>query len=211
MTPEPEIKKDYWPKEIFFKSTKEWLKIRNDYIGASDVDKVIGTNLYGQGWKDIFDDKTGVKREFSLEAKKNMDEGNRREPEIITAYEKKTDQKVTIYKDRLFVHPDYPYLSASLDGFNLAGQRVVECKLTKAYCVWIDNKIPHYYTGQGQQQMLIMDVARVDFAFLHPETGEFKIIPMLRNDEFLQRENIKKGRVFWNRVLEKRAENEPLR
>jgi len=195
---------NYKPAFILTSSHEDWMEKRRNFIGASEIGAVMGLNPF-QDAQDIINIKLGKKPKLFKEDIKRMKDGNDKEPEIVKLYERKTGNKVQLFKDRIFYHPQNPIFGASLDGYveKSSGDFVLECKYSMA-SFWWNNDSCEYYYPQVQQQMYVMGVNKADFAVLHPNTLHLKILTVKRDEEFIQR-MLEEGFKFWQLLQNKKA------
>lgn len=99
---------------IPFKSKEEWLQLRKNGIGGSDLSCILGHSHYRTA-KDIYKSKIGDVEQITNFA---IEFGNDFEPIIREAFAKKYKDifDVLDFKDILFKNVWFPFLQASLDG-----------------------------------------------------------------------------------------------
>lgn len=189
-----------------------WLKMRQNSIGASEIDSILGLNKWS-GPEKILGRKLGIKENITPEARARMDQGNIREEEIINLYRRLkglTVESLSL-KDKIYYNPLTPFLTASLDGLvrvNDGEDYIIDAKLSKTY-FWSEGDSGYYY-GQAQQQLYVMGLLSHEFVVLNPEIPEnqgkpedLKIIPVKRNENFI-RDMIIQAKDFWDEVLKQR-------
>lgn len=99
---------------ITFNSRDEWLKMRMEGIGGSDVSCIMGHNAW-KNRKDIFKSKQILQPEVTNDA---IDFGNAFEPIIFESfkYKYRNIYETLDFKDIMFRNIFIPYFQASLDG-----------------------------------------------------------------------------------------------
>lgn len=99
---------------IEFDSKEDWLKLRQEGIGGSDVSSIMGHNNW-RTRKDIYRSKYFLDPQITNEA---IDFGNTFEPIIFQsfAYKYRKIYEVLDYKNIMFRNIFIPYFQASLDG-----------------------------------------------------------------------------------------------
>lgn len=140
-------------KELI-QGTEDWLRFRSNKIGASEVAALLGLSEWDTAYT-IWMKKTGRKDE----AKKGqsvsfvVDRGNRFEAAVRARYELINDLPMN---PEVFVHPDYPFISASLDGWNEEKKLVLEIKCCgrEVMSYAKDGKVHPKYCPQLEQQLL---------------------------------------------------------
>jgi putative phage-type endonuclease len=186
------------PEKIYYKTRQEWLQLRQNGIGASDIGAVMGLNRYTSA-NQVYIQKI---QSHVGEDKPNryMQIGNDLEPVIVKKYEAHTGCEIEIYKECLFYHPETPFLFASLDGVIVKpdGCRgIFEAKTSKS--VTVMNKPYKWYYAQVQQQMYVMDMDWAHLVTHYYMINKTKIIHIPRDNTFIA-DLIEKGRAFWEIV-----------
>lgn len=141
---------------ISFNSHEEWLKLRMQGIGGSDLAAILGHSPY-RTIKDIYKSKKEDVPQITNDA---IEFGNDFEPIIFQAFKNKYKNyyEVLDYKNIMFRNIWYPYLQASLDGV-LVNKKTLEVGILEIKTAqqrkgkWYDsygNKIvPEYYFDQA--------------------------------------------------------------
>jgi putative phage-type endonuclease len=101
-------------EQIKFKTHEEWLKLRMNGIGGSDVSAILGHNKYRNA-PDIYDSKMEYKEE---ETSYPIEYGNYFEPILFDTFKWKYSQEYETlnYKDVMFRNYFIPFCQASVDG-----------------------------------------------------------------------------------------------
>jgi putative phage-type endonuclease len=166
-------------------------------IGGSEVAPVLGMSQYETPFS-VW--KKKVSDEIEIEENDYMIFGNLVEPAIIAWYNKRT--KSNAVKDTFIrIHPKYDCLFTNLDGVihDEAGDEVglVECKSTsqRNYESWEKDTedcvqgIPLYHYCQVQHELSITGLPWCDLAILITDRRQLKIKRILRDDEYIEKQN----------------------
>lgn len=141
---------------IKFDTKEEWLQIRKEGIGGSDVACILGHSPFKNA-KDIYKSKIEDVEQISNKA---IEFGNDFEPIVFESFKKKykDSYEVLDYKDIMFRNFWNPFLQASLDGvlvnkFSL-DVGVLEIKTAqerkgKWYDTYGNRIVPQYYLDQA--------------------------------------------------------------
>lgn len=134
--------------------TKEWYNQRNACITASAINGILSNSQYKK--EQIILEKCGKSNFFRS---KYTDWGNQYEQVAVNIFEEL--RKVEIFDAPLLIHPIYPYIGASSDGFvldhnNKEGYLIeIKCPYSRVP----NGEIPIHYWEQPQTQM---EVCKVD-------------------------------------------------
>ena len=141
---------------IKFDSQEEWLKIRKEGIGGSDVASILGHSPF-RNIKDIYKSKIEDVPQITSEA---IEFGNAFEPLIFESFKYKYKDLYAVldYKDILFRNIWNPFLQASLDGVLVNKQtlevgileiKTVQERKSKWYDSYGNRTVPLYYLDQA--------------------------------------------------------------
>jgi putative phage-type endonuclease len=131
------------PDEQSQSSRESWLQQRRSVVGASEVSALLGLNPY-QSPADLYLAKVEGRE---IEETEFLRAGRLMEPVILQLVEEEWGWKVTPNSE-LVVHPDYPFMGCTPDGY-IENGGVVECKNSSKLI-----EIPHYaHLAQLQYQM----------------------------------------------------------
>lgn len=140
--------------------TEEWYKLRGTCITASDVGAFLGMDKY-KSQKKAIEAKSGlIKTHYG---NKYTSWGNKYEEIASKIYEKMFNVK--IYEAPLLIHPIYPFIGASCDGFvvdekNKHGYLIeIKCPLARK----LTDTVPEHYISQPRTQMEVVKADRCDF------------------------------------------------
>ena len=133
-------------------NTDEWLAWRSNHLGASDTPIIFDASPFKTPLE-LYKEKTGeVDSKFDTFV---TSRGHALEPTALMFYTNHTGLEM---KPQCFVSNDYPWLAASLDGWNEKKRIHVEIKCPGEHDWKLAEKgeVPYYYYLQIQHQMLVM-------------------------------------------------------
>jgi len=176
--------------------TPEWRQWRHNGIGASDAPAIMGENRF-KSTAQLLQEKRGPARDFGQNAA--MARGTELEPEARRRYIVKTGREV---------HPAclqstrYSWLRASLDGFAIKRDAVVEIKCGESVYrrASQSRSVPDYYYGQLQHILAVTGLASLDFWCYWPGYPEV-LLAVGRDNAYIER-LLKTELEFWNQVHE---------
>lgn len=131
----------------------EWLEIRSNTIGASEVAAILSLNPYEDAYK-TWQYKTG-----RIKPKKEnaaMRRGAELEPDALEAVKKEIKYKKI--EQYFAIHPEHKFASASFDGVDLEKEFIIELKCpasSSGFKSVFTDGIPIYYYPQVQWQLMI--------------------------------------------------------
>ena len=178
----------------------EWLKLRRQGIGGSDVSAILGINP----WKtamDVWLEKTG---EFSADDEPDNEKmywGNMLEDIVAREFMARTGLKVR-RRNAILKHKQYPFMIANVDRLVVGQSAGLECKTAGQYLAddWAMG-VPDYYIPQVQHYMAVTGYKAWYVAVLIGGQ-EFKYYKIARDDSFI-RELIQVETAFWKLVEER--------
>ena len=141
---------------ITFDDKEEWLKLRKEGIGGSDLASILGHSPF-KNIKDIYDSKVEDVEQISNKA---IEFGNDFEDIVFNAfkYKYKNDYEVLNYKNTMFRNIWNPFLQASVDGV-LVNKKSLDVGILEIKTAqerkskWYDNYgnriVPEYYLDQA--------------------------------------------------------------
>ncbi len=137
--------------------TEEWLEWRHSGIGASDASTVMGDNQF-QLPSELLHQK---RNRINTRPNEKMRIGTSLEPEARDLYIEETG---ILVEPLCLQSKEYPWLIASMDGITDNYDHIVEIKCGKS-AYWQANrgKVPSYYYGQLQHQLMITGLEAVDY------------------------------------------------
>ncbi|WP_218563978.1 YqaJ viral recombinase family protein [Marinospirillum perlucidum] len=184
---------------------EEWLKIRNQGIGASEAAAAVGISPY-QSQLELWMIKTGRMTpvpELSLDEERSpMYWGTVLEPIVAEHYTRKTGRRVRRV-NAILQHPDPDkhWMLANLDRQVVANDEVqlLECKTAGEFGakLWKDG-VPEYYQCQVQHQLAVTGKQSADVAVLICGQ-EFRVYRIERDDALIE-QLIKLEHQFWSWV-----------
>lgn len=140
--------------------TDEWYRLRGTCITASDVGAFLGVDKY-KSKKKAINMKAGIVE--SKFGNKFTKWGNKYEQIAALIYEKM--HNVKIYDAPLLIHPIYPFIGASCDGFvvdevNKDGYLIeIKCPLMRK----LGDEVPEHYINQPRTQLEVVKADRCQF------------------------------------------------
>lgn len=180
-------------------NTPEWLVWRERGLGASDAPVIMGASPWTTPFK-LWAYKTGllkrpIPNSFQAAA---MQRGHDLEPGARKRYEGVTGLRVP---STSFEHKEYPYLRASLDGFDPDTKKNVEIKCPgKAdHALAMKGIVPAKYVPQVQMQMLVSGAKSTDY-FSWDGKDSHALITVMPDVEY-QKYLLDKLVAFWQCVL----------
>lgn len=184
---------------------EQWLKERRKGIGSSDAAAVCGESPWSNPLA-VYYDKTGELPD--AEPTPAMRRGVILEPAIAAMYEQETGNAVEEYP--LAMHPDYPWMIASIDRRLADAPKVVECKKASFFVreQWGEAgsaDIPSHYRIQVQHQLAVLGWDLADVAALIGD--DFRVYHLERDDKIIESLISIEGE-FWEKVM-KREPPEP--
>jgi len=160
----------------------DWKKWRSEGLGASDAPVVMGVSPWATRYQ-LWEEKTGIRiRDQSNWATKR---GNDLEPKARANYELVTGLDMPV----AFVsHKEFPFIRASLDGWNAEADVVLEikCPGKDDHQKALDGIVPEKYVPQLQHQLLATGASRVDYYSFDGEQS-FALIPVLPDPEYIEK------------------------
>lgn len=185
--------------------TAAWLRWRHDGIGASEAAAVMGENPW-KSEKRLFTEKTAPPRVHSGGGggggNSAMARGTALEPYARGRYEEATGHAL----EPLCLQSNLrPWQRASLDGIDVASQRLVEIKCgEKVYAhTEATGTVPRYYIGQLQHILAVTGFAAIDFWVWLPKRRGL-LLTIARDDAYIECMTAREA-AFWVRVEQARS------
>lgn len=177
-------------------SREEWLKLRTEGIGGSDVSIVAGINPYKSVFQ-LWMEKTGLMIPVQ-EENEYLHFGTVLEPVVRQEFIDRTGIQVR-QKNAVLQHPEHPFMFANLDGIVLeenGGLSIFEAKTASAYKAkeW-ENHVPEEYQLQIQHYMAVTGAGKAYIAALIGG-NQFVWHTVCRDEELIQL-IIKMEKQFW--------------
>lgn len=154
-------------------NTPEWVKWRNENIGASEVAAIIGICPYNTPYG-VWQVKTGRSKGFV--GNLFTQHGHDTEARARALYELLTMTDMT---PRCATHPKYPVCIASLDGANDDGTRLLEIKCPKGLETLkaaLEGRVIDHYIPQVQMQLAVTGADQLDFFVYHEESKQSALV-----------------------------------
>lgn len=173
---------------------EEWLKLRKNYLGASDAPVVCGVSPWTTRFQ-LWQEKLGLLPE--KEDNWNMRRGRLQEEGARQLYEKKTGN---LMNPEIVFHPTKKFMMATLDGLSVNGDLAVEikCPGVQDHETAKKGKVPTKYYPQLQHQLACINVNHIHY-FSYRD-GEGILVEIERDEKFLT-ELYQNEEEFWNKVL----------
>lgn len=172
----------------------DWKLWRSKGIGASDAPVVMGVSPYKTAYE-LWEEKTGLVSSDS-EGNWATRRGHELEPRARANYE----LEYMISMPIAFVeHREYPFIRASLDGYNEAASRILEIKCPgKAdHDLALQGKVPEKYWPQVQHQLFATGAKVCHYYSFDGERGALvEVYPDLEYIEKLVEQEV----AFWRLV-----------
>ncbi len=129
-------------------SNKDVTYNRNNFIGGSDIAKIMGLSRWGTPLK-LWAEKTGKLPAPDLSNVEAVEMGTRLEQFVADLFAVKTGKSVR-RSPKYYQHPDYPYMIAHVDRLVTGTDELLECKTCSAYKAdeWEGEEIPQEYILQ---------------------------------------------------------------
>lgn len=178
-------------------SGDKWLQWRHRGIGSSDASCIMGINpwksTYALWQEKVTDDPPEHKDNYA------MARGRALEPTVRELYQMQRDISM---EPALFVHKEYPFLKASLDGYCEKEHAAIEikCPGEATHQIAQDGAVPDYYYAQIQHQILVGDLKWVDYVSYRDE--DLRVIRVVPDLEYIE-DYLKKAISFWWQVTER--------
>lgn len=180
-----------------------WHRLRRMGIGASEVAAIMGLSPWSTPTS-VWEVKTGRAEEYKGNARTQR--GNEMEPAArayFELYHGLTFDPVTV------THPDYPFIRASLDGYNDAdGGTVLEikCPGEEDHALALAGKVPDKYMVQVQDQLMITRARRALYGSYFPDAEPGKplgVVVEVLPDPEMQSRILEAQVTFWREYVEK--------
>lgn len=173
----------------------EWLAFRRKGIGSSDSSVLMGLNKF-KTIQQLWLEKTGQIVPEKVTAYLAL-RGTRMEPEARRAYINYT--KINV-EDKIFVHPKFDFVRASLDGWNEARKLILEIKCPTSinhYRAVVENWIKPEYFCQMQHQYIATNAQEAHYWSFDGKSGHLiNVLP----DRWFMGELLERELIFWECV-----------
>ena len=133
---------------------EEWLEQRRQGIGGSDAAKVLGVSRWG-GPLSVYLEKKGLY--IPDDPGEPAYWGKVLEDVVAREFEKRSGLRVQ-RQNKIFTHPDYPWMLANIDRRIVGQKKGLECKTASNFMgdEWEGDELPDAYYIQIQHYMAVM-------------------------------------------------------
>jgi putative phage-type endonuclease len=183
------------PSKSLIQGSPEWLSWRREGIGASDSASLMLVDPYGGTPRRLYESKIGVETCAPELEPAHLRAGHEIEAMVRAMHEFSTDMEWT---PACFEHPEFPFIRASLDGWN--NGHIIEIKLVSATAM--EAAIPDHHMVQLQHQMLVTGADSVTYLRHARSTGTTEKIEVPANPT-MQRDILTACWKFWACIQEK--------
>ena len=144
------------------KSHEEWLKAREDGIGASEVAAILGLSP----WETPF--SLYLKKTHQVpptEENDAMRRGHYLEDAVVQWWMHETGEQVikASAADIIYVHPEHPYMRVTPDRVVKGRKKILEVKST---AIQMGETIPDYYLAQVTYQMYVTGIHQAELIYI---------------------------------------------
>jgi putative phage-type endonuclease len=198
----------------------EWRAYRTLGIGGSDAGAIMGMNQYSSAFMVALEKLGMAPQKKETDA---MRHGKRMEPilreEIVKILADEGIKCQAFESPFMYQSKEHPFMLANidgliefaelatLDGINLEGTVLLECKAVSDDRAWRNNELPDSYYCQVQHYMAVLGLECAILAVLIKNRIEYRVIP--RNEQFIAK-LIEKEDYFWHTYVEKKALPDPI-
>jgi putative phage-type endonuclease len=170
-----------------------WLKLRKNFIGASDAPVVLGVSPWKTPYQ-LWQEKLGISSD--QEETPAMRYGTNLEETARRAYEKYTG---SLMVPEIVYHAEKKYMMATLDGLSPNGDMAVEikCPNESDHNLAKSGKVPEHYKPQLQHQLACLNINQLHY--FSYRNGEGIIVEVEKDELFIQNLYSKEDD-FWNCV-----------
>lgn len=175
--------------------TPEWLEWRKQGIGGSDAPAVLGLCPYKTAFH-LYQEKVAQNGSQVANMDTVMAKGHAVEAQIRAAFEFQAEME---FPPCLMEHPLYPFLRASLDGWNAETKRGIEIKFVGKEK--IELPIPQHHMVQVQYQMLVCGVDA--WEYIRSTDGSTFKVETIPADLEMQAKLLTSCVEFWDKVQKK--------
>jgi putative phage-type endonuclease len=177
-------------------NTPEWLKFRQEKIGASDAPIILGVSPWKNTYQ-LWNEKVHGKENFESQA---MKRGKDLEESARSCFEQYTN---SLIKPQVVESIQNPWMIASLDGIDISGQFIVEIKCPgyKDHSLAKEGKIPEKYIPQLQHQLAVIGLKEGYYFSYDGQDGH--IVPFERDESYIENLIEKESDFYHNHILPK--------
>lgn len=174
-------------------NTPEWLRMRRNYIGASDAAAIMGVSPWKTCYQ-LWEDKLGLAPDQPDNFA--MRRGRELEPLAREAY---TAYTGNIVEPKQVFHKDISYMMANMDGITEDHTKAVEikCPGETDHKLAKDGIVPEKYRPQLQHQLAVIGINELHyFSYLD---GDIALVEVGRDEGFIKR-LLMEEKKFWSCV-----------
>ena len=151
-------------KEISYANEEEWHNIRQKHIGGSDCSIIMGHNPYNEDIQELWQIKTGRKKQKDISDVPAVKNGILQEPHLRGIFESQYPEFEVKTLDKTLVSLKYPFMAANLDGVleNKTSKEKGVLEIKTARCMnWKQferdwkNEVPLHYHLQVQHYLAV--------------------------------------------------------
>lgn len=183
-------------------NTESWHEWRAQGLGGSDAPVVMGLSPYSTPYK-LFLEKSGLLVRDTSAPSFVQELGHRFEPKALATFSLKKD--ISDIRPELFVHREFQWLRASLDGWSESKKLTVEIKYVgkeKFEKTLLTNKPIEDHWVQMQHQFLVTGASRGYYLFYTLKSDRSAIdqiesIEVLADFDYISRELFPALEKFW--------------
>lgn len=164
---------------ILVQGSEAWKQWRRNKIGSSDAAVLMGVGF-------ITPHQLWLEKTYGLEKEKNtaMMRGTLLEPIAREWFIKETG---IVVEPNVFIHKEFDFAIASVDGVNEDQKILVEikCPGAKVHAMALNGKVPEYYYPQLQHQLAVLGYDRAYYVSFDGENGV--IIEVMRDNDYIEK------------------------
>ncbi len=179
--------------EHLIQGTEAWKEWRKDKIGASDAPCIMGVGFHTP--YQLWEQKKGI-TEF-VETKP-MRDGRFKEEEARQAF----ISEIGVYVEPMvLVHPDYPWMIASLDGMSrdlLVGLEI-KCPGSEDHAKSLKGEVPEKYYPQLQHQMEVTGLSEI--YYYSYKQNSTALIKVKRDNAYIEKKLIPRIKDFYDCMM----------
>lgn len=175
--------------------SEPWLQYRLTKISATDTGVILGLNP----WKtplQLYEEKLGLRELQPVNDK--MREGTLLEEEARKFINEKCLENN--FKPIVLESLQYPFMMASLDGYDEKRNHILEIKCGKgSHELALKNEVPPYYFSQCQKQIFVSGLNKVTYFSYRSDNDHYEIT-IKRDDAYIEN-MIKAEKEFFDRLM----------
>lgn len=181
--------------------TECWKIWRKSHLGSTDACVLMNGIHFGKTVLDLYNEKVNPQVTLT-DSNFAMRRGVELEPLALAKFEEETGHLMT---PRVLTHWNgvYPFLSASLDGYELEGRCAVEIKCSgkEDHALALKGIVPEKYIPQLQHIMVVTGLERM-YYMSYVSHDDFTIFIVKRDNDYIDK-LVKAELEFWQRVQDR--------